>query len=67
MSDDRREIIDRKAVAEHRCKPSPQARLVSHRPVRLGRVAYPVCVGCGLVYLRNATTAACIQIGCWQE
>ncbi len=64
---DRRHVVDVKAVSEYRRKPTPAAKLVAHRPIKLGRIPYPVCCGCGLIYLRNATTAACIQIGCWQE
>jgi hypothetical protein len=35
-----------------------------HEPKKLGRLPWPVCGSCGLVYLRNERTREAVRGGC---
>ena len=35
-----------------------------HEPKKLGRLPWPVCSACGLVYLRNERTREAVRAGC---
>lgn len=36
----------------------------AHKPRKQRGVPWPVCAGCGLVYLHNDVTAWCVRMGC---
>ncbi len=47
-------------------RPEGAVCLVPHQPQAVKRLPWPVCRGCGLVYLRNEATRRAIKRGHWK-
>ena len=46
-------------------KPQGALKLVPHTPKLFKRLPWPVCSGCGLVYLKNDETKRAVRQGHW--
>jgi hypothetical protein len=53
-------------MAFNESKPIGAKKLTPHSPDKLGRLPWPVCKKCGLVYLKNEATKQRVKRGCWQ-
>jgi hypothetical protein len=53
-------------MAFNESKPIGAKKLTPHAPDKLGRLPWPVCKKCGLVYLKNEATKQRVKRGCWQ-
>ena len=47
-------------------KPDGAVKLVPHTPEKPKRLPWPICTGCGLVYLKNDATRRAIRQGHWK-